>query len=73
VVTQGLLRDLFSAFEGVAPGHGADAIDEYRELTMLAHAWEHGSLMPGSVEQALGRGDGVEGTVWRAAERFSRK
>jgi len=67
------LRDLFSAFEGAAPGHGADTIDEYRELTMLAHAWEQGSLMPGSVEQALGRVDGVEGTVWRAAEGFSRK
>ena len=62
MVRHGLLRDLFSAYESAASGYGADAIDEYRELTMLAHAWEDGSLEPASAERALGRVDGVEGT-----------
>jgi ubiquinone/menaquinone biosynthesis C-methylase UbiE len=47
VVRQRLLRDFFSAFENAEPTLRADAIDEYRELTLLAHAWERGALMPG--------------------------
>lgn len=63
MVRHGLLRDLFSALEGAAAsGHDAGAIDEYRELTMLARVWEHGLLEPVSAERALGRVDGVEAT-----------
>ena len=30
----------------------AENIDEYRELDMLAHAWERGPLEPGTPEDA---------------------
>lgn len=53
------------------PASCADIIDEYRELAMLAHAWEHGSIAlrvaeeaPGSVAEspadsaAIGEGHG---------------
>ncbi|HEX5206809.1 MAG TPA: hypothetical protein VFW10_03310 [Steroidobacteraceae bacterium] len=36
MVRQRLLRDFFSAFENAEPTLRADAIDEYRELTLLA-------------------------------------
>jgi len=61
VVRQRLLRDFFSAFENAAPALRADPIDEYRELTLLARAWERGALMPGVVEGGLGRVEEVEG------------
>jgi hypothetical protein len=61
VVRQRLLRDFFSAFENAAPGLRADAIDEYRALRLLAHAWERGALMSGVVEGGLGRVEEVEG------------
>ena len=35
-----LLPDIFSAFEGSEPACGAEPIDEYRDLAMLARAWE---------------------------------
>lgn len=38
----------------------ADTIDEYRELAILAHAWERGSLEPGVAEGGLGRVDEAE-------------
>ena len=38
----------------------AETIDEYRELDMLAHAWECGSLGPGAAEGATGRVDNAE-------------
>ena len=41
--------------ESVEPAYAADIIDEYRELTMLAHAWEHGSIVPGVAEDAPAR------------------
>lgn len=40
----------------------AETIDEYRELDMLAHAWERGSLEPGVPETAPGRAEDAEGT-----------
>jgi hypothetical protein len=55
-----LLRDFLSAFEGAAPAHRADTIDEYRELVILAQAWERGSLEAGLATQALGRAEDVE-------------
>ena len=37
-----LLRDIFSALESAGPVSRADSVDEYRELAMLAGAWERG-------------------------------
>ena len=55
------LRDIFSALEGAGPAHRAEAIDEYRELAILAYAWERGSLEPEVAEGAPGRVDDAEG------------
>lgn len=55
-----LLHDTFSASESAETAARADIIDEYRELEMLAHAWECGSLDPGVAEAAPGRVDDVE-------------
>ena len=52
---QRLLRDTFSALETAEPEYRAEAIDEYRELEMLAHAWEHGSVESGVSATAAGR------------------
>lgn len=35
-----LLPDIFTALEGSEPAYRADPIDEYRDLAMLARAWE---------------------------------
>lgn len=35
-----LLPDILAAFEGSEPACAADPIDEYRDLAMLARAWE---------------------------------
>jgi hypothetical protein len=40
----------------------AETIDEYRELDMLAHAWERGSLEPGVLPSAPARAEDAEGT-----------
>ena len=62
MVRHRLLRDVFSAFESAEPVYRADAIDEYRELAMLAHAWERGTLQRGVAEGAPpGRVDDTEG------------
>ena len=61
MVRHRLLRDVFSAFESAEPVYRADAIDEYRELAMLAQAWEHGSFKPGMAEGAPVRIDDAEG------------
>jgi hypothetical protein len=55
------LRDIFSALESAEPAYRADPIDEYRDLAMLAHAWERGSLEPEVAEEAHGRVDDAEG------------
>lgn len=55
MVRHRLLRDFFGALEGAAPVCRADTMDEYRELAMLAHAWERGSLEAGLVTEGLGR------------------
>ena len=34
------LRDIFTAFEATGPAYPAEPVDEYRDLAMLAHAWE---------------------------------
>jgi hypothetical protein len=34
------LRDIFTAFETTGPAYPAEPLDEYRDLAMLAHAWE---------------------------------
>ena len=71
MVRQRLLRDFLSTFENAAPAPGAEALDEYRELAMLAHAWERGSLEPGAVEGALGSGQRAKSQY--AAKQLSQK
>lgn len=62
VVSSKLLGDLFSASESADPTYGADPIDEYRELAMLAHAWEGGALEPPRTAKAVaGRVEDTEG------------
>jgi hypothetical protein len=60
VVIDRPFRDVFSAFENAEPARRAEAIDEYRELEMLAHAWEHGSLEERTEEDAPGPGPYVD-------------
>ncbi|HEX5460922.1 MAG TPA: hypothetical protein VFX20_13215 [Steroidobacteraceae bacterium] len=55
------LRDIFSAPESAEPGYRAEAIDEYRELALLANAWERQALERGVEEGAPGRIDDAEG------------
>lgn len=55
-----LLRDTCNVSESAELASCADPIDEYRELEMLAHAWEHGSLDPGVAEGTDGRVDDAE-------------
>ena len=61
MVTHRPLHEIFS--DSAEPAHRAEAIDEYRELDMLAHAWERGSLEPGVAESATGRVDSAEDRV----------
>jgi hypothetical protein len=53
------------ARENAGPASRAEAIDEYRELTLLAGAWERQALTPGAgqgvSERACARIDDVEG------------
>ena len=56
-----LLPDVFRAFESAEPAYGADPIDEYRDLAMLAHAWERGTLEMEVTEEAPGRIVDAEG------------
>lgn len=55
------LRDTFSAFESTGPAHRADPIDEYRDLAMLANAFERVLLRREIAEEAEGRVDDAEG------------
>lgn len=55
MVSRRLLGDVYGGLERAAPAHPAEAMDEYRELEMLAHAWERGSLGPGAPAGAPGR------------------
>ena len=61
MVRQRPLPDIFSAFDSAEPAYRAEPIDEYRELEMLAHAWERGSLEQGAPEGAPGRAEDAEG------------
>lgn len=61
MVSDRLLRDIFGAVESAEPAYRADPIDEYRDLAMLAHAWERGSLELEVAAQAPGRVDEPEG------------
>lgn len=66
MVRQTLLRDLFSAAESAEPAYLVDVVDEYRELVMLALAWERDSLKPGAAEGVSGRvadADGKESAL----------
>lgn len=63
VVRKRPLPDIFGAFEIAEPASRAEPIDEYRDLVMLAHAWEHGSLEPEGAEEAPDRGDDAEEKV----------
>jgi hypothetical protein len=63
VVRNKPLPDIFSSLESAEPAWRAEPIDEYRDLVMLAHAWEHGSLEPEAAEEAPDRGDDAEGKV----------
>lgn len=55
MVIQRPLLDIFSVLASAEPAYRAEPIDEYRDLVMLAQAWERGSLEPGAAEQAVGR------------------
>lgn len=61
VVRNKPIPGIFSTSESAEPAYRADPIDEYRDLVMLAHAWERGSLELIGAEEAPGRGDGAEG------------
>jgi hypothetical protein len=63
VVRNRPLRDIFSTLDIAEPAYRAEPIDEYRDLVMLAHAWEHRSLEPAGAEETPDRGDDVEGKV----------
>ena len=54
MVKDRLFRDIVSAFESAEPAYRAGTIDEYRELAMLARAWERGSLEPGVADERGG-------------------
>jgi hypothetical protein len=45
----------------VEPAYRADPIDEYRDLVMLADAWEHGRVGTVAAEEAPSRVDDAEG------------
>lgn len=60
MVRDRLLRDIFGAFEGAGQAGRADAFDEYRDLVMLANAWERGSLAVEVAEEAPGPLDDAE-------------
>lgn len=57
MVTHRPSGDTLSARASVELAHRAETIDEYRELDMLAHAWERGSPKPGAVEGEPGRAE----------------
>ena len=57
MVTHRPLREIFSARASLELAHRAETLDEYRELDMLAHAWEGGSLTPGVADGTPGRAD----------------
>ena len=61
VVRNRLFGHIFGALESAGAAQGAEPIDEYRELTMLAHAWERGTLEPRSAKRAAHRADDAEG------------
>lgn len=63
VVRNKPLPDIFGTLESAEPADRAEPFDEYRDLVMLAHAWEHGSLEPQGTEEAPGRGADAEGKV----------
>jgi hypothetical protein len=48
VVGNRRLRDIFKALENAGPAYRAEAVDEYRELAMLARAWERSASKPGT-------------------------
>lgn len=50
MVRHTLLRGMLSAFDSTEPAYRAETIDEYRELAMLAQAWELGTVKPGVPE-----------------------
>jgi hypothetical protein len=52
-VSHWLDRDIFSVFQGGEPVYRAIPTDEYRELAMLAHAWELRALGPGVAAEPL--------------------
>jgi hypothetical protein len=61
VVTHRPLRDIFSSRASLELAPRAETIDEYRELDMLAHAWEGGSLKPEVADGAPGRAEDPAG------------
>lgn len=55
------LGDIFSPPESTAPAYRAEAMDEYRELALLAKAWERQALKQGLGEGTSGRVEDPEG------------
>lgn len=68
MVRNRLLGRIFSAFESAGAAPGAEPIDEYRELAILAHAWERGTLEPRAAKRGARRIDDAERKV-RASGR----
>lgn len=58
-----LLRDIGNIFDGAGPAQSAEPIDEYRELAILAHAWERDTLKPRAAPGAVGRAEDGEGAA----------
>lgn len=63
VVRNRLLGRIFGAFESISAAPGAEPIDEYRELAILAHAWERGTLEPRAAKRVTRRIDDAERKV----------
>jgi len=55
------LREVFNAPESTAPAYRAEGLDEYRELALLANAWERQARKQGPGEGPSGRAEDAEG------------
>jgi hypothetical protein len=60
MVRHRVTRQIFSVTETEELPDRADSIDEYRELAMLANAWERRSLEPAGAEGASPKGEDRE-------------
>lgn len=63
VVRHRPVPDIFGTLDIAEPACRAEPIDEYRDLVMLADAWEHRSLEAVGADEAPDRGDDAAGKV----------